>query len=115
MADVAAVQGSNIGAAATMLTPGVGGEEPVVGQECWEQIHRLKAEEMTVSGIARVVGLDRKTVRRCVRQVRWQAYRRSVKRGSLLAPAKGVARRARPAGWVLGTDSLSGVMRPAWV
>jgi len=89
VADVAALQGSNIGAAATMPTPGVGGEEPVVGQERWEQIHRLKAEGMTVSGIARAIGLDRKTVRRCVRQVRWQAYRRPARRESLLALHQG--------------------------
>jgi transposase len=44
---------------------------------------------MTVSGIARAIGLDRKTVRRCVRQVRWQAYRRPARRESLLAPHQG--------------------------
>ena len=48
--------------------PGVGGEEPVVGQERWEEMHRLKAAGMTVSGVARATGLDRKTVRRCLRQ-----------------------------------------------
>lgn len=69
----------------TMHAPGVGAEDVVVGQERWEQIRRLKAEGMTVSGIARATELDRKTVRRCLRQVRWQAYRRPAKRGALMA------------------------------
>jgi DNA invertase Pin-like site-specific DNA recombinase len=60
--------------------PGVGMEEPVVGQERWEEIRRLKVAGMTVSGIARASGLDRKTVRRCLRQVRRQAYRRPARR-----------------------------------
>jgi transposase len=61
-------------------------EDVVVGQERWEEIHRLKAQGMTLSWIARVTGLDRKTVRRCLRQVRWQAYRRPAKREALIAP-----------------------------
>ena len=72
--------------AVSVASPGLGEEDVVVGQERWEELHRLKASGMTVSGIARVTGLDRKTVRRCVRQVRWQAYRRSARRESLLAP-----------------------------
>lgn len=56
-----------------MPAPGVGVEDGVVGKEHWEGIHRLKAEGMTLAGIARTTGLERKTVRRCSRQVRWQA------------------------------------------
>jgi transposase len=67
----------------------VGEEEPVVGHERWEQMHCLKVAGMTVSGIARATGLDRKTVRRCLRQVRWQAYRRPGRRQGLLAPHRG--------------------------
>lgn len=69
----------------SMPAPGVGAEDGVVGQERWEEIHRLKAQGMTLSGIARETGLDRKTVRRCVRQVRWQAYRRAARREALMA------------------------------
>jgi transposase len=76
VADVAALQGGDIDAPVSVSAPGVGGEEPVVGQERWEEMQRLKAAGMTVSGVARATGLDRKTVRRCLRQVRWQAYRR---------------------------------------
>ncbi|MBI3043998.1 MAG: IS21 family transposase [Betaproteobacteria bacterium] len=58
----------------------------MVAQERWEEMHRLKAAGMTVAGIGRATGLDRKTVRRCLRQVRWQAYRRPARRELLLAP-----------------------------
>jgi hypothetical protein len=88
VADVAALQGGDIGAPVRVCSPEVGGEEPVVGQERWEEMHRLKAAGMTVSGVARATGLDRKTVRRCLRQVRWQAYRRPARREALLAPGK---------------------------
>ena len=46
-------------------------EEPVVGKERWEEIWRLRADGMRVAQIARVTGLDRKTVRRCLRQAVW--------------------------------------------
>ena len=49
---------------ATVGVPEVGAEEPVVGQERWEEFRRLKAAGMTVSAIARGTGFDRKTVRR---------------------------------------------------
>ena len=83
-AAVAALQGGDSGAPVRVSLPGVGGEEPVVGQERWEEMRRLKAAGMTVSGVARATGLDRKTVRRCLRQVRWQAYRRPARREVLL-------------------------------
>ena len=51
-----------------------------VGRRCTA----CKAAGMTVSGVARATGLDRKTVRRCLRQVRWQAYRRPARREALL-------------------------------
>jgi len=86
---LAALQGGESAAAATVPAPGVGAEELVVHQERWEEMRRLKAAGMTVSGIARATGLDRKTVRRCVRQVRWQAYRRAGKREALLDAHRG--------------------------
>ena len=81
---VAALQGGDSAAQARVAVPGVGAEEPVVGQERWEQIHRLRAAGMTVSAISRSTGLDRKTVRRCVRQGSWQGYRRPGRREALL-------------------------------
>ena len=86
IADLGALQGAQIGALARMPGPGLGGEEPVVGQERWEEVRRLKAAGMTVSGIARATGLDRKTVRRCVRQTHWQPYQRPAVREALIGP-----------------------------
>lgn len=81
-------------------SPGVGEEEAVVGQERWEEMHRLKAAGMTVSGIARATDLDRKTVRRCLRQVRWQAYQRPARRELLLAAHREwLAQRAAQVGY----------------
>jgi transposase len=87
--DLTALQGSEIDVPVNVSRPGVGGEELVVGKERWEELQRLKAAGMTVSGVARATGLDRKTVRRCLRQVRWQAYRRAPGRKSLIAPHRG--------------------------
>jgi DNA invertase Pin-like site-specific DNA recombinase len=70
--------------AVKVSSPEVGGEDVVVAEERWQELQRLKAGGMTVSGISRATGLDRKTVRRCLRQVRWQAA----------GAAGGVARRA---------------------
>lgn len=80
-----ALQGSNVEVPVTVSQPGVGGEEPVIGRERWEEIRRLRAQGMAVSAIARESGLDRKTVRRCLRQGCWQGYWRPAKRESLLA------------------------------
>ncbi|MGH9671077.1 MAG: hypothetical protein ACRD3A_13310 [Terriglobales bacterium] len=84
VAAVAALERRDSSAQATVAVPGVGAEEPVVGQERWEEFRRLKAAGMTVSAIARGTGFDRKTVRRCLRQRCWQAYRRPAKRKGLL-------------------------------
>ena len=62
------------------------GEEPMVGKERWEEIHRAAAvERLTVSAIARRFSLDRKTVRRCLRRPTWQRYERPVRTDTLLA------------------------------
>jgi len=71
--------------AANVPSPGAGGEEPVVGQQRWEEIRKLRSEGMNVSAIARATGMDRKTVRRCLRQVQWQPYRRARSEQTLLS------------------------------
>ena len=97
---VVALQGNDSGAPVSVAAPGVGVEEPVVGQERWEEMHRLKAAGMNVSWIARITELDRKTVRRCLRQVRWQAYRRPARREALLAAHRAwLAERAAQVGY----------------
>jgi len=52
----------------------------------WEQIRRMfRQERRSVSAIARELGIDRKTVRRCIRSTSWQPYQRAVREDTLLA------------------------------
>jgi transposase len=60
-------------------------EGRMVGQERWEEIRRLHfVDRQGVSQIARLLDLDRKTVRRCLRQRDWQPYRREAAGDTLL-------------------------------
>jgi transposase len=62
-------------------------EVPMVGKERWEQICQLySVEKMSISQIARVTDLDRKTVRRCVRKAQWRAYERAAAAQTLMSP-----------------------------
>jgi transposase len=61
-------------------------EERMVQEERWREIHRLATEEkLPIAEIARQLELDRKTVRRCLRQRTWQPYRRPERGDTLLA------------------------------
>ena len=61
-------------------------ESPMVGHELWEELHRARAVDgVSVSALARRFGLDRKTVRRCLSQSQWRAYRRAAKADTRLA------------------------------
>jgi transposase len=61
-------------------------EERMVQEERWKEIHRMWSQEgLPIAEIARRLDLDRKTVRRCLSQDRWQAYRRPTKTDTLLA------------------------------
>ncbi|MBI1397512.1 MAG: IS21 family transposase [Betaproteobacteria bacterium] len=51
-------------------------ENAVLGTHQWEAIRERRANGESVSSIAREFGIDRKTVRRCLRQEQWQPYRR---------------------------------------
>ncbi len=59
-------------------------EVAVVGQEQWEGIRGRSAAGQSVSAIARELGLDRKTVRSCLRRETWQPYSRQAARPTLL-------------------------------
>ena len=73
-------------------------EEPMVGQERWQQIRRLHLEEhQGVSQIARALDLDRKTVRRCLRQSSWRPYRREAPADTLLSVHADFLRERAPA------------------
>jgi len=62
------------------------GDQGMVHKERWEQIRRMFFEQrVTVSEIARAVDLDRKTVRRCLRQSQWRPYSRAPKSDTLLS------------------------------
>jgi transposase len=52
-------------------------EEGMIHEDRWHEIHRLAAAQVSVSEIARTFVLDRKTVRRCLRQPAWEPYRRA--------------------------------------
>jgi transposase len=59
----------------------------MVRQERWEEIRRLASNErMSIAEIARRLELDRKTVRRCLREPDWAPYRRPPRPDTLLAP-----------------------------
>jgi len=52
----------------------------MVQRERWEEIRRLRFEDgVSVSEIARRLDLDRKTIRRCLRQEEWRPYVRTLK------------------------------------
>jgi len=69
--------------------PEVGAEEPVIGKERWEEIRRMRADGQTVSQIARLTGLDRKTVRNCLGSSEWTPYRRASVLEALLSAHMG--------------------------
>jgi len=77
--------GLNVAAAATVSAPEAGAEDAVIGQQRWEWIRQQRDAGVTVSQIARAAGLDRKTVRRCLRQRQWQPYRRTAVSDTVLA------------------------------
>ena len=77
------------------------GEVCMVDQERWAEIRRLCHEErVSISEIGRRLDLDRKTVRRQLRQTTWQPYRRAAVTETLLtAHAEFVQDRAPQVGY----------------
>src|SRR5262245_39088752 len=74
------------------------GECPVLGRERWEEVRRVAAtERLKISALARRFDLDRKTVRRCLRQTTWQPYQRPVRTDTLLAEHLEYLRERAPA------------------
>src|SRR5262245_56293463 len=61
-------------------------EVPMVRQERWEEIRRLRVQDrVSITEIGRRLDLDRKTIRRCLRATEWTAYRRLPRPATLLA------------------------------
>src|SRR5712691_8183688 len=61
-------------------------EVPMVRRERWEELRRLAVDDgVAIADLARQFGLDRKTVRRCVREPAWRPYQRPARAGTRLA------------------------------
>lgn len=76
-------------------------EVEMVGQDRWAAIRRGYYQEgQSISEIARSLDLDRKTVRRCIRDTVWRPYQRRAKADTLLAPhAQWLRQRAPEVGY----------------
>jgi len=57
----------------------------MIGRERWEELRRMHVEGRPLALIARQTGLDRKTVRRCLRQAEWRPYSRVPSMPTMLA------------------------------
>jgi len=59
----------------------------MISRQSWEEIRRLKeAEGLSISKISRRLDVDRKTVRRCLRNDEWHPYTRKINRRCILDP-----------------------------
>ena len=65
----------------------------MVGQDRWEEIHRRAGAGASIRAIARELDVDRKTVRRCLRQTEWKPYQRAARADTLLATHAAYLRR----------------------
>lgn len=73
------------------------GEDSMVSEVRWAEIQRRREAGETVSGIARAMDLDRKTVRASLRRRAWQPYRRPLQDRRLLTTHEGFLRDRAPA------------------
>ena len=99
---------------ATMIDPErqMLGEVEMVGQDRWEEIHRRAGAGASIRAIARELDVDRKTVRRCLRQTEWKPYQRAARADTLLATHAAYLRR-RPGLAARCSCGPSGSMRPS--
>jgi transposase len=69
----------------------------MVGEDRWQEIRRLhRDEQVPIAEIARRLDLDRKTVRRCLRQEAWQPYQRPARTDTLLVEHANFLRERAP-------------------
>lgn len=66
------------GAAATVPGSNRDAEVALINQSMWQAVHERSQAGATVSAIARELDIDRKTVRRCLKQAEWTPYARTV-------------------------------------
>ena len=100
---------------ATMIDPErqMLGEVEMVGQDRWEEIHRRAGAGASIRAIARELDVDRKTVRRCLRQTEWKPYQRATRSETLLTRARRVPAAPGGGGRLLGAGSVPGAARSA--
>ena len=98
---------------ATMIDPErqMLGEVEMVGQDRWEEIHRRAGAGASIRAMARELDVDRKTVRRCLRQTEWKPYQRAGAGRHATGHARGVSAAAGGRCRLLGSGSVSGA---AW-
>jgi transposase len=73
-------------------------EERMVQEDRWREVQRMAREEqLSITEIARRLDLDRKTVRRCLKQTEWQPYQRSERMDTLLVEHAEFLRERAPA------------------
>lgn len=73
-------------------------ESAMVRQELYEEIHRTAAREsVSISELARRFGLDRKTIRRCLREPAYRSYQRESPASTLLGEHEAFLRERAPA------------------
>lgn len=77
------------GAAPTVARSQPETEIGVIGAHQWQAIHEQRAAGRSVSAIGRDLGLDRKTVRSCLRRPSWKPYRREASTPTLLEAHRG--------------------------
>jgi hypothetical protein len=84
-------------------------EVPMVRQERWEEVRRLwQQERVPIAELARRFELDRKTVRRCLRETAWQPYQRPAPAETLLTTHAEYLQARAPKVPLLRPDPLPG-------
>ena len=98
---------------ATMIDPEreMLGEVEMVGQDRWEEIHRRAGAGASIRAIARELDVDRKTVRRCLRQTAWKPYERATRSETLLTAHAEYLRHRGVGGRLLGAGAVPGAAR----
>jgi transposase len=80
------------------LQAGRAQEEGMIRREVWEEIRRRHHREgARIRELSRLFGLDRNTIRRCLRQEEWRPYARAAGGDTLLAPHEEFLRFRAPA------------------
>src|SRR2546428_7492496 len=92
------MEGEVVGTCAMLPPEGWSLAEGVMIQEDrWKEIRRLHEQEgVAIAEIARRLELDRKTVRRCLRQPSWRRYERAPRPDTILAPFAEYVRERAP-------------------